>query len=714
MTILFNDFEARSRASIKKVGARRYARDPSTRALMLAYAFDNDDVQQWVPAEGQKMPRDLRDALRDPKVIKRSWNAQMEIAMWEAVYGEEIDYNAWECTMVHAYCLSLPGSLEAAGEVVDLPEDKKKSTRGKYLIRKFCIPRTPTKTKPWEWNSHITDPEDWDEFKDYNVQDVVAERAIYRHIRKWPVPNHEWDMWVLDQEINKDGIPINMKVVEKAISFTEFIRDKRYARIKELTGVENPRSNPQLLEWLWDNGYKFDDLKKGHVERAAQDPTTNRWDVKEVLALRAEVAKTSPDKFYAMERAVDPDKDVIQGCLQFGGAQRTLRWSGRVIQPQNLSRPHADLEKVQPECVRHMETMSNETLEMLYDRTPGNFKAVGAIDFIATCVRPTIQAPKGHMMVSADLNAIENRVLGYLSGDQKILDVFRNDRDPYVDFASYMFHQPYDVLMAEVVAGDKSKRTIAKPGVLGCGYMLSAGEEHENEKTGEMEATGLLGYAWNMGVKLTAEQAEESVKVWRRTFEDAVAYWWKIDKAAKRCVRTGMETDAGPVWFDRSGPFMRMHLPSGRSLHYCRPQLSETELFWCHEKRKYLPYHMCKQPDRDDTKFKESITYEGMNDKNKWVRIHTHPGKWTENADQAIARDILAESMRRFRRRVSRDVARLVLHVHDEPVAIAKEREAERVLKIMEECLKEPMPWATEKELPLGAKGSIGQCWVKD
>jgi DNA polymerase len=265
-----------------------------------------------------------------------------------------------------------------------------------------------------------------------------------------------------------------------------------------------------------------------------------------------------------------------------------------------------------------------------------------------------------------------------------------------------------------VAAGKKEKRTVAKPGVLGCGYMLSAGEEKENQKTGEMEATGLLGYARNMGVMLTPEQAEESVRVWRATFEDAVAFWWEIDKAAKTCVRTRKPTTAGPVRFDFSAPFMRMWLPSGRYLHYCRPRLEQTILYWCEEKMKFLPKHMCKQINKDRWREKESLTYEGLNDKNQWVRIYTHPGKLTENADQAISRDLLAEAMMRFRERCPRREGRIRLHVHDEIVGMGPEHYGERNLKLLEECMSEPMPWASEWELPLMAKGSVARVWIKD
>lgn len=728
MTSFFNDFETYSDLDITKVGGYRYSTDPSCRALMLAYAFDNGPVEQWVPAEGQKMPRDVKDALRDPDITKRAWNAAFEKNIYRHVLGEKIFEEEWRCTQTMAMTCSLPASLGDAGAVLDIPLDRQKDKEGKKLIKLFCTPQKATKTqlegrarKPYIRNpNYISHPEEWERFKSYNRQDVVAERGNYRIVRKWDLPDHEWEMWELDQEINRDGVPINMEVVRMAIRYTEHCRATRYARIKKITGVENPRSGPQLLEWLKDNGYRFDDMKKGHVERASKDEELDD-DTREVLTLRAEVAKTSPDKFYAIERAAEfiNDEWVVRGAFKFAGAQRTWRWSGSLFQPQNLPRPSKELEGKEESVVTNLVRLSPRALDLLYDKP---------MDMLSTAIRPSIQAPEGWILGGMDLNAIENRVLGYLADDQKILDVFRKDRDPYIDFAGYMFETDYETEWTyyepEGPEGkhNKDHRTTAKPGVLGCGYMLSAGEQRENEQTGEIEATGLLGYAWEMGIKdFTLEQSELSVDVWRDTYEDTVKYWWEISDAAKDCLRTGKEQFARHISFDRSGPMMRMRLPSGRNLHYVRPRIEETEQVWCDFKLKYLPLHMCKEPNRKKTRIKANITYEGYDKRRQWGRLHTHPGKLTENADQAVSRDLVAEAMKRFRRRVPRSVARIRIHVHDEIVACINIAAAkamfgsvERVLEILQQCMAEEMPWATEKELPLGAKGSLGRIWIKD
>jgi DNA polymerase len=330
--------------------------------------------------------------------------------------------------------------------------------------------------------------------------------------------------------------------------------------------------------------------------------------------------------------------------------------------------------------VEQMEYLDAESIELIY-RYP--------MDVLAACVRPVVQARPGYMFLDVDLNAIENRVLGWLANCQKILRVFREGRCPYVDFATYMYKQPYDVLYHEYkVLKDKTKRTVAKPGVLGCGYMLSAGVEFENETTGEMEATGLLGYAWNMGVQLTHEQAKLSVDVFRGTFHEVPAYWKEIDRAARRTISTGRPHEAGPVTFDRSGPFLRMRLPSGRYLHYYNPRIENRRMPW--------------------GDMRPSIVYKGLNDKKQWVDTTTHPGKLTENADQAIARDLLGHGMLLARQ----EGLPIRFHVHDQIIAEVKEEHAERLLPVLEACMQDQPSWA--KGLPLGAEGHIDRIFRKD
>lgn len=673
------DYETKSEANLKKVGLSRYSRDYSTELLMGAYNVNGGKVRQWDSAQGERMPCEVREALEDPHVIKWAWNAAFEIAITTNVLGIETPIHSWRCAMVLAMSLSLPGKLERAGPAIGLSEDKQKMREGGNLVRYFTIPRKPTKTKNYRWNTFKTDPVKWDKFLQYNRQDVLAEQEITNRLIDWNLPEHEWEMWHIDQHINMAGIPVNIDYCENALRITDYLRKERLEVMDDLTGLDNPESGDQLLPWLQDYGYPFNDLKKGHIKRALEDwrPGDSKK-LRRALQIRAELSKSSVKKYEAYLNLTDDD-GRYRYALQFGGAGRTLRWAGRGVQVQNLARPAPWLEKSQETVADHIERYGPKQFELIYGEP---------FDALSTGVRPAIQAPEGFVFADADLNAIENRVLGWMAWDERILSVFKNNRDPYVDFAQYMFEETYENLFKEFKAGDKKRRNLAKPPVLGCGYMLSAGTEYEDEKTGEIMATGLLGYAWNMGVKMTLEESKLAVDTWRDTFTDAVAFWKGIDKAARHTLRTGERSRFEVIEFDIDGPFMRMRLPSKRYIHYYKPKIERRRAPW--------------------GEMRPTITYMGQNDKNQWVRISTHPGKLTENADQAIARDLLAHGIRNAVR-AGLDVR---LHVHDQIAALVEEDKAEAKLKKLIECMTDNPKWA--KDLPLAAAGTLTKVFIKD
>lgn len=665
---------------MKKVGLSRYARSPTTEVLMGAFRFRTGNrVEQWDAAQGERMPRYLREALEDPHVIKWAWNAAFEIAITTQVLGIKTPIKSWRCAMVLSMSLSLPGKLEKAGPAIGLSEDKQKMREGGNLVRYFTIPRKPTKTKTYKWNTYKTDPVKWEKFLEYNRQDVVAEEEITDDLYKWNLPDHEWDMWHIDQEINMAGIPVNVPYCENALRIIDALREERLDVMDRITGLDNPESGDQLLPWLQDFGYPFNDLKKGHIKRALEDwREGDSKKLKRALQIRTELSKSSVKKYETYINLTDNDGNY-RYSLQFGGAGRTLRWAGRGVQVQNLARPAGWLEKYQTTVADHIERWSPQQFELIYG---------DPFDALSTGVRPAIQAPEGYVFADADLSAIENIVLGWMAWEEKILNVFKNDRDPYIDFGQYMFEMTYEELMAEYKAGNKGRRQLAKPPVLGCGYMLSAGTEYEDEKTGEIMATGLLGYAWNMGVKMKLEESELAVSKWRKTFTHVVDFWKGIDKAARHTIRTGERTRFEVIEFDISGPFLRMRLPSGRYIHYYKPRIEKRRAPW--------------------GEMRPTITYMGQNDKNQWVRISTHPGKLTENADQAIARDLLAHGIKNAIR-ANLDVR---LHVHDQIAALVKEDNAQRDLKKLIECMTDNPKWA--KDLPLKAAGNVSRVFIKD
>lgn len=735
------DFETYSECDLPKAGASRYARHPSTEVLMLAYGWSTGEIKQWVPAIGEPMPDDLKAALTDPSVTLAAWNAPFEMAIFEHTLDMKIPVERWLDVMALSYSLSLPGKLEKCGEVVRLGEDQKKMARGKLLVRKFCQPRKPSKHKPHTRCDITTDPEDWQEFLDYNVRDVEAERAIYRRLKKFQMPDHEWKLWHLDQKINNAGIPINLKAVRAAVRLAAATTEKDLEEMQKLTGLGNPNSNKQILPWLREHGYNFLDLKKGHIERAANAAEERIEAVKaslpvfptpvqeyirrtvlepdellfRVLHLRLRVSKAGVKKLAALLMATDDDGN-LRGCHQFAGAGRTWRWSGRRFQPQNLPKPSKGMEKfvlgLAPDTdengnklssleqakigfgilCRDIENLSIEEFWAKYEHPekPG----VNTMEALTAAIRPMVQSGADHLLVDADLSAIENVVLGWLARDDKILRVFRQGLDPYIDFATDMFGMTYDQIEAEVEAGNKSKRTTAKPGVLGCGYMLGAGEQRENRDTGEIEATGLLGYAWGMYVPLTPEMAKLSVDTFRAKFLDVVQFWADMDEAVRECIKTRKPQQVGYLKIDFKKPFLRIRLPSGRYLHYMRPKIERRKMPW-------------KDRDGRDV-YRPSITYENM-ENNQWRRVTTHPGKLAENVTQAVARDILAHGMT-LADALGMDIR---LHVHDQAVAVSAEDRAVADLKAMIECLTTLPKWADGK-LPLKAAGLVTPIFLKD
>lgn len=701
--ILGIDYETYSDLNLKEVASSRYSRHSSTEVLMGAYEFnDSGKIEQWDQAGGEPMPKIVAEALVDDQCEKWAWNASFEIQITQNCLGIKSPIEQWRDTMVMAMSCSLPGALDKAGPIIDLDDEHLKDKEGKRLIRKFSVRKKSMRkaTKGQMIRTYwYEDLEDWEKYLLYNRRDVAAEGAIRRRLRQFrSMSEEEWALWHVDQRINMAGLPINMNMVENASRVYHEVLQLQQNRMNEVSGLDNASSTQQLLPWLKEHGYMFDDCQKGHIKTARTyfDEKPDHWeddqweeyradeDLKEVLDLRLETSRSSIKKFDSLLNATDSD-GMLRNVLQFCGAQRTWRWAGRVFQPQNLPRPEKRFEKNIFVHAKQVEQLDWESLSLIY----GN-----VFDLLASVIRPAAQAPEGMMLIDADLNAIENRVLGWLANCVKILRVFKEGRDPYIDFATYLFDMPYDVLWHEYkVQGNGAKRTISKPGVLGCGYMLSAGEKRINRKTGEIEATGLLGYAWDMGVKhFTPEQSKLSVDTFRREFHEVKSYWYGIERAAKKCIKTGRAVTYGEgyarVTFDRLGPFLRMILPSGRALHYVRARVE-----------------MKKAPWGD---MKETITYEGLNDRKQWVRLTTHPGKLTENADQAIARDLLAHGiMLAYNRGLD-----IRLHVHDQIIGLSMADKAEAELQDLIECMETPPPWAPD--IPLGSAGFISPVFMKD
>ena len=675
MKHLHFDWETSSACELKKHGILRYAKDPSTRALMLAWAFDDEPIQQIVwPSELTREEHvqylfdnapEFCEALLDSNVRKVAHNAQFEKLVLQYVFGIETPIEEWEDTMVMAFQLSLPGDLKTLSKCIGI-KGAEKDAEGKKLINFFCKPRPASRVtvkNPHKYENADTAPDKWEHFCEYNRQDVIAERTAYKKMAIYDVPARERDVWILDQHINERGMPLDVEFVEAAWTMVQRIKKKKFGEIGVITGLANPAAWQQVLPWLKKRGsYPFENMKKESVAAALRDFDLDSESYA-VLDIWQYVAKSSLNKYKQM---LDIQVDGwMCFCYQYGGAQRTLRWAGRKPQFQNLPSRFAKKWKTHLAAVRQLILDGDEeTIELLFG---------DPAEALVSCVRTAVKAPEGFTVVCADLGSIESRGLGEVSKCQKIVDVFNAGRDLYRTFGVDLFKKEYDDITDE-------ERTFCKPPVLGSGFGLGAGGvsgEYPLE-----EYYGLIGYARNMGVNIDQAEAQKMTDIFRQSYVEVPNTWYALDDAAIRAVRTrkrqrvvardpktgDYDAYALDVWFDVKGPFLRMELPSGRFLYYLRPKIRVVTKV---------------SPRTGKSYTKTVLSYEGYNEKKCWTRIETWGGKFIENWCQAWARDILACGMLE----AAKKGFLIIGSVHDEILALVKEGKAEIAVKLLVKCM---------------------------
>ena len=424
------DIETYSSAPLPKCGVYRYCDAPDFEILLFSYAFDDEPVQTIDLASGETLPPEVISALEDPGVIKTAYNAQFERVCLSRYLGHWLDPHQWRCTMVMAAYLTLPGRL--ADAAVALGTTEKKMEEGKDLIRYFSVSCKPTKTNGGRTRNLPADaPEKWAVYRQYNAQDVETERAIRKALEKYPLPEQEWELYALDQQINDRGVRVDKKLVKNAIAVDAVFAQAACQRAKELTGLENPGSVNQLKAWLADQDMPMESLAKKIVqEKAAQTDGI----VAELLNLRLELSKTSVKKYEAMARCVCRDGHV-HGLLQFYGANRTGRWAGRLVQVQNLPQNHLPDLDLAREIVK---TGDEELLDTLFSSVPGT---------LSELIRTAFIPKDGCRFLVADFSAIEARVLAWLANEEWVLEEFRGKGKIYEATASRMFHIPQKTIV---------------------------------------------------------------------------------------------------------------------------------------------------------------------------------------------------------------------------------------------------------------------------
>ena len=578
MKDLHIDLETFSTVDLNKAGVYRYAEDPNFCILLVGVAVGDGPVHVYDLAYGHTLPQSILDALLDRGVLKYAHNAAFERIclsrfLWDQgllPQGQYLDPASWRCTMVWSAYAGLPLSLKDVGEALELT--KGKMDEGKGLIKLFCQPCKPTSTNGGKERIFPADaPEKWKMFKAYNKRDVEVEMEIAERLSSVPVPERVWEEYCDSERINDRGILVDQELVHRAIALDEQSQVELVTCLQELTDLENPRSVTQMKEWLQQNGLEIDSLGKKEVAavlHSAPEP------LRTVLILRQEVAKSSVKKYVAMENAVCSD-GRLRGMFVFYGASRSGRFSGRIVQLQNLYRNSlSDL----GDARALVKAGDYDAIDTLYDSVP---------QVLAEVTRTAFIPKRGHKFIVCDYSAIEARVLAWEAGEQWVLDAFAQGKDIYCETASQMFHVP---VVKHGLNGELRQR--GKQALLSCGYGGAVGALR---KMGAIEA----------GMK--EEELKPLVEAWRNANPHIVQFWWKVDRAVKKTIQDHLTYKVGPLSIVSHDGRLFITLPSGRQLIYVRPRIGTNRFGG------------------------ESITYMGMDKTHHWAEIESYGPKFVEN-----------------------------------------------------------------------------------
>lgn len=656
MNHLSIDIETKSSIDIGKAGLYKYAQSTDFGILLFAYKADEKEVEIVDLAQGEQIPGEIREALQSPEVVKHAYNAAFEwYCLNQAGYITPVEQ--WKCTMAHELYCGYPAGLEKAGEAIGLPQDKRKLTIGKALIKYFCVPCKPTRANGCRsWNLPRHAPEKWELFKQYCKQDVVTENEILKRLDRFPMPEEEERLWQTDVLMNAFGVRVDIGLVEGALSINAISEQKLMEEAFDLTHLSNPNSDTQLSGWI--RGRTGEDVV--NMQKATVSEMLGRdypEDVHRMLEIRQQLGKTSIKKYIAMDVSKCGD-GRIRGLTQYYGANRTGRWSGRLVQMQNLPRNYIKTLDFARETVKKKNYAG---LRLLYGNVP---------DTLSQLIRTAFIPSEGNKFVVADFSAIEARVIAWLAGEQWVNEVFATHGKIYEATASQMFHVPIE----KIVKGNPeySLRQKGKVATLALGYQ------------GGVSALIQMG-ALDMG--LSEDELPDIVQRWRDANPRIRDLWWKVQQASIACVQTAQPQAVPGLIFALEGDlvygqsFLTVRLPSGRKLFYPRPFINDNQFG------------------------RPAVHYYGLGANKKWGIESTYGGKMTENIVQAIARDCLAEILKRIHARG----LQVVFHVHDEVII-----DAPQSVTVGEICalMAEPIPWA--QGLVLKGAGFESAYYMKD
>lgn len=672
------DVETYCDLDLKKVGVYKYVEHASFDMLFLSYMTDNDEVVRLDIKSGDVLPFRLRQDLVDPNVRKTAHNVPFEVVTIRKFFGLDLDWTQWRCTLVKAAYLGLPLGLGDVAKVLRLSDQK--DAKGTALITYWSKPCKPTKANGGRLrNLPEHNVEKWEQYGQYNEQDVRTEAAVQAYCEASPdLPPVEWKYWEMDQRINDRGIYIDREFVEAAIRESSNYQTAVLAEMHSICGIDSPKKLQRLKAWIFqESGVELTKLDKEFYK----DFEPSEWPdhVARVLELREAGSRASVDKYDAMLRYLNEDSRV-RGILQFYGANRTGREAGRAIQPQNMKKNFDNDGQLAGEAKRlgvsvaAVKAVVGSSLETAREAVRKGLASVlydDVTEVVGMLVRTAMCAPVGKTLAVSDFSAIEARVISWLAGEDWQLDVFRGDGKIYEATASRMFNVPI-----EQITKGSPLRAKGKVASLALGYQGGAGA---------LITMGALREG------LTEDELDPIKSAWRIANPRIVDLWKKVNAAAKHAIekRTTykLQLKYTSLIFSYARGFLFITLPSGRRLSYYGAKVEQGPKG-------------------------ARITYWGINNQagkpKIWMKLDTYGGKLVENITQAVARDCLFDSMLR----IDKAGIDIVLHVHDEIVAECEAEAGDETLALMESIMAVSPLWA--KDLPLRGDGYVTTIYRKD
>lgn len=647
------DTETYSEIDLRKVGAHRYAYHKTTEVLILTYALNENSVVVVDLANGDSLPEEFVEAFENPDVLIEAHNSFFDRHIIAAVLGLVAPIERWRDTMVKGYSLGLPGSLEALGTVAATSADSQKMAEGKKLIQRFCKP-APKNHKADRYTRE-THPEEWAKFLEYAAQDIVAMRDIDLNLPGWNYRGKLLEQWHLDQRINDRGLPIDIAYVRKAITLCDSEVLRLNQRLSDLT-MEELTAHTQMAkmqEYLKKHfKLRLPNMQAGTLDAIVETDIPDL--AKEIINIRREAGKSSVSKYTKLGVCTSPD-GRLHGGLQYAGAPRTMRWAGRLFQPQNLPRPVYGLDQLQAAAA-----IEQEMVEILYDNP---------MSIASSCIRGAVCAPKGKTFYVSDLSNIEGRLAAWIAGEEWKVQVFR---DYDAGTGPDVYKKTYAEAMRKPIEKvNKDDRQVGKVIELACAYQ------------GWLGAFDTFSAMYN--ISIPEDEAKHIILGWRAAHPKIVNMWESLEVAfieAMQTTRTDVAFKAGPhIQIKKVGNFVLIHLPSGRFIPYYRPHKTY-----------------------DAQRRKHGIRFKSVDDRGRFVEIDTYGGKLFENVCQAVARDIMAENMLTID-----ETFPIVCTVHDEVICEADEGLDVRTLDRM---LANNHDWC--KDLPLAAGGYTSKRYKKD